>query len=376
MHPDNVFMDFNDIVKDPFNRLMADANKAGKIPIGYTCSYVPEVLLSVDKFTPMRMRAPGITSTEMADTYLSLVLCTYTRSILEFAMNDQYDYIQGWVFASSCDHMCRLYDNINYLTKPSFSHIIDLPRIKTTEALKWYTEELQILVDKLSSNFGIDMGEKAISDAIGKYNDLIKLILSIGGSRKNEKPLVTGTEFHSMVTAYLVSPKDMIRESILAFHKKLKDRNGIGDYRARLMVVGGELDNPGFTEIIESMGGLVVADRYCTGSMPGFRPIETGNDPLASIASHTFNNNLCPRMMKQFENRLSYILKIVEEYNVDGVIVESIKFCDLWGIEATLLVSELRQAGVPVLRIDREYHHTAVGQLRTRVQAFLETMEK
>ncbi len=376
MQPDNIFKKFNDIVNDPFNQLMAEAKNAGKIPIGYTCSYVPEVLLSVDNLTPVRMRAPGITSTEKADNYLSLVLCTYTRSLLEFAMNDRYDYIQGWVFASSCDHMSRLYDNIKYLIKPSFNHIIDLPRIQTTEALKWYTEELQVLMDKLSSQFGVDMGEKALSDAIGKYNDLIKLILSIGESRKDEKPLITGTEFHSMVTAYLVSPKDVIHESIKEVHKKLKVRNGIGDYRARLMVVGGELDNPGFTEMIESMGGLVVADRYCTGSMPGFKPIETNNDPLPSIAEHTFNNNLCSRMMKQFENRLSYILKIVEDYNVDGVIVESIKFCDLWGIEATLLVSELRQAGVPVLRLEREYHQTAEGQLRTRVQAFLESMKK
>ncbi len=376
MQPDNIFKKFNDLVNDPFNRLMVEAENAGKIPIGYTCSYIPEILLSVDKLIPVRMRAPGIRSTEMADNYLSLVLCTYTRSILEFAMDNRYDYIKGWVFASSCDHMCRLYDNINYLIKPSFSHILDLPRNKTMEALKWYTEELQVLVNKLSDQFEVDMGEEAISNAVGKYNDLINMILTIGESRKAEKPLITGTEFHSMITAYLVSPKDVIQGAIKEFQRKLQDRNGIGDYRARLMVVGGELDNPGFTELIESMGGLVVADRYCTGSLPGFRPIETGNDSLASIAAHTFNNNLCSRMMKQFENRLSYIQQVIEEYSVDGVIVESIKFCDLWGIEAALLVSELREAGVPVLRLEREYHQTAEGQLRTRVQAFLESMKK
>ena len=365
---------FNKIINDPDDSLIFEAKNSGQIPIGYTCSYIPEVLLSVDRLLPIRMRATGITSTEMADTYLSLVLCTYSRTLLECAMEGRYDYLEGWVFASSCDHMCRLCDNLNYLVKPSFNHIVDLPRIQSKEALLKYIRELQVLAGRLSSHFGIDMGDNALSEAIKRYNELIKLIISIGESRKECNPLTTGTEFHRLITAYLTSPRNMIVESIKEYHKSIKDRNGINNYRARLMITGGELDNPEYTEIIESVGGLVVADRYCTGSLPGLKAIPEGNDPLETIAEHTFFTNVCPRMLQHFDKRLSYILQIVEEYKVDGIVIETIKFCDLWGIESMLLVSELRKAEVPVLRLEKEYNQIGEGQLRTRIQAFIESM--
>jgi benzoyl-CoA reductase/2-hydroxyglutaryl-CoA dehydratase subunit BcrC/BadD/HgdB len=142
------------------------------------------------------------------------------------------------------------------------------------------------------------------------------------------------------------------------------------------MIVGGELDDPAYTGIIEAMGGRVVADRYCTGSFPGLESISENGKPLASIASHILGRNFCPRMMEDFVKRTDYIIDIAREYSVDGIIIQCIKFCDTWGVESSLLVSTLRDAGIPVLRLEREYRTGGEGQLRTRVQAFIESMKK
>jgi len=117
-----------------------------------------------------------------------------------------------------------------------------------------------------------------------------------------------------------------------------------------------------------------VADRFCTGSIPGLEPVTLSGDPLADMARHVFRKTMCPRMMEDFDRRVEKIIETVKEYRVDGVIIQIVKFCDIWGVESGPLVSALRDAGIPVLKLEREYRLSGEGQLRTRVQAFLESM--
>ena len=119
-----------------------------------------------------------------------------------------------------------------------------------------------------------------------------------------------------------------------------------------------------------------MADRYCTGSFPWLEEIPENGKPLESIARHILEKNRCPRMMEEFEGRVEYILKIARDYSADGIIIESIKFCDTWGVESGMLTTALRDSGIPVLRLEREYRTGGEGQIRTRVQAFIESMGK
>ena len=165
-------------------------------------------------------------------------------------------------------------------------------------------------------------------------------------------------------------------ERLREYRDSLQDRDGINDYRARLMIVGGQMDDPEFIRCIESTGALVVADRMCTGSLIGSDIIHTDNEPLYDIAAHYLRKTSCPRMMEDFRHRVATIVETAREYNVDGVIIHHIKFCDIWGIEGRVLSSRLRKFNIPVLCLDREYVMAGEGQMRTRVQAFLESMGK
>lgn len=367
--------EFEALLEVPQNDLVGRAVSDGRIPIGYSCSFVPEALLMADRLFPVRLHATGITGTEIADNYLSTFVCSYARSLLEYAFDDRYDLIRGWVFVPSCAHMQRLEDNFKYLKKPEFSHTIDVPRKVTPATINWMEEELHMLSNRLSSHFQVDMGPASVKRAIATWNEYAEVIRDIGELRKRPEPPLTGEEFHAMVMASLASPKDLILPKIKAFREEAGRREGISGCRARLLLVGGHLHDPEFIRVLESQGGLVVGDRFCTGSIPGLMPVEmNGGDPIRTLAEHVFKKTLCPRMMEDFDRRVQAVIDAVHEYRADGVVIEIIKFCDLWGVDSMPLVTELRQKGIPVLKLEREYRLGGEGQMRTRVQAFIESM--
>ncbi|MBP7739008.1 MAG: 2-hydroxyacyl-CoA dehydratase [Spirochaetes bacterium] len=367
---------FNDLLADPLNSLVEQAMSEGRVPMGYTCSYVPETLLSTGKLFPVRLRAPGIAGTELADTYMSNVICSYTKSLLESALSGAYDHLGGVVFTANCDHMRRLMDNLAYLRKPAFSHTLDVPHKRGGPALDWFMDELGALADKLSGHFGVRATGEDLSEAIRGRNAYARALRSIGDLRKHDPPLITGGEFHRIMIASQVTPKNLLLPLVEKFHVKAVERGGVGSFRARIMVAGGDLDDTFFIDTIESQGGLVVADRFCTGSLPGLDPVPETGDPLRAVAEHTLAKVLCPRMMEEFDERAAAIRETAREYRADGVVLQAIKFCDTWGVEGSTMTSELRSSGMPVLRLEREYRHGGEGQLRTRVQAFIESMGK
>ncbi|MBQ2567280.1 MAG: 2-hydroxyacyl-CoA dehydratase, partial [Clostridia bacterium] len=139
-------------------------------------------------------------------------------------------------------------------------------------------------------------------------------------------------------------------------------------------------DDIDMIKLIEESGALVVADRYCYGSLPGRLeiPLNDEEDVLTQICRHYMTSSQCPRQMnyKKVQSRKDYIAKIAKEYKADGIIFEQMKFCDPWAYERVTGSFDLREKfNYPVLTIDRPYTVGISGQLRTRVQAFVESVE-
>ena len=140
------------------------------------------------------------------------------------------------------------------------------------------------------------------------------------------------------------------------------------------------MDDYGFTELIEYCGAYVVADRYCFGSMPGRQPIPLNDyeDVVDQVCRHYLETNQCPRFMSQekVQERRDVVKKMVEDFNADGIIYEQTKFCDYWCYERAVASYVLHEElEIPTVALDREYSVQASGQLKTRVQAFVESLE-
>ena len=125
---------------------------------------------------------------------------------------------------------------------------------------------------------------------------------------------------------------------------------------------------------------MIVADRFCFGSTPGREVIELNDtdDVLTQICAHYLKTTQCPRYMSQekIQERRDTINRLATENGAEGIIYESMKFCDFWAFERALASHIMNEEyGWPVLSIDRPYMARSSGQLRTRLQAFVESLE-
>jgi benzoyl-CoA reductase/2-hydroxyglutaryl-CoA dehydratase subunit BcrC/BadD/HgdB len=370
---------FEDVITSSKNSLVQQAIEEGRVAIGYNCCMVPAPLLSVGKLFPVHLRAPEVQSTESADFYLSQFNCSYSRSILQAGLDGTYDWLGGLVFAASCVHTQRVEHNLKLLgvnagKENYLSYVIDTPRKVFPAGMYALEEDLRALGGALSEHYGVDTSDGAVTAAIKEYNEFNVVLKSIADLRLAAHPQITGTEWHTVVTACQAAPRDLLIKSLKALKKALDKRESFMEDVPRVMVMGSRFDNPAFTQLIEDQGCIVVADRYCFGSLPGLEPVPEDGNSYANLAHHFMEHSDCPRMIEMFDDRIEHMLDWVTEYKVDGVMLEVMKFCDLWGWEVIKLDTACEEAGIPTVRFEREYQLSGEGQMRTRAQAFVESV--
>lgn len=351
-----------------------EAAAQGLRRVAYFCSYIPEELLSVPGLYAYRMRAPNDISTEIADTYLGAFNCSYTRCLLEFLLAEDQERADGYVFAASCDHLRRMYDNFVYARQPAFHRILDLPHKSHTDAVAWYKRELAALRDALVVHFGVAAGTAELKRTIRECNHTRRMIAALDELRRRPAPPLSGADMQRILNVSSSLPKSIVNPALARLLAGLQDGEPVGPHRARVLLLGSNLDDPEYIAIIESVGALVVADLHCCGAHHYIHPVAEGSDPLLQIAARYLEKLPCPRMFAAYAQRFAAVVEAARRFDCHGVIVQTMKFCDCWGIEGNVFVNNLRQRGLRVLRLDREYTLGAVGQLRTRVQAFLESL--
>ena len=264
-----------------------------------------------------------------------------------------------------------------------FLSMLDVPFVDGEEELAHYKEQIQcFILDRLNNVYGIDTSEEALRKAIDAQNEINAIITEIGQMRKLDNPPITGYEFHVIQLVSQVCPIAEIKPYLQETLKEIKKRKPDPKpwYRTRIVVAGSEIDDPAFTKLIEECGAFVVADRYCWGSLPGREPItiEKGETALDAIARYYLMSSECPRFMNsdRSERRREYVRQLCREYNAAGVLYEQMKFCEFWSYERVLANHVFNEEfEIPCLGIEKEYTMSGAGQTRTRVQAFVESLE-
>ncbi len=378
---------FENLLQEANNDLVKQATNDGKLAIAYTCYHIPEVLLNLDNCFSVRLRAPRTGSMDIATYYMSSFLCGYSKAILERGIEGGYNFLSALIGSETCSEMNRTYEHFELLNlvpnDKFFVTFVDSPFKIEKHTVKHYANQLKVkILDKLHEVYGIDVSDDALRKAVEEHNEICRLITEIGEYRKEENPRITGYEFHVLCVATYCCPKYLIIDKLRETAEELKTRepDQKKNYRAKIVVVGSEMDDPDFTKLIEDSGALVVADRFCFGSMPGREEIilNDEDDVLTQIALHYMKTSQCPRYMshEKVQERRDYVKHLVDEYKADGVMYEQIKFCEYWGYERALASYVMSgDYGVPTAAVDRQYTASASGQLRTRVQAFVESLE-
>ena len=378
---------FENLLENADNELVEKAKADGKLAIGYTCFHIPEVLLNVGNCFSVRLRAPRTGSIDIATYYMSNYTCEYARALVERGIEGGYNFLDGLAGVDACSMMNRFYEHFELLKmneKPNFfvTHT-DMPYKVADYSVRHYTKQMRIrLLDIMEKNYGVDTSDKAIRKAVKEHNEICRIISEIGQMRKAENPVITGYEFHVLNLVTYTCPKYLILPYLRETLEELKHREPDEKpaFRARVAVVGSEIDDPSLTKLIEDCGALVVSDRYCFGSTPGREVIELNDDEpaLDQICRHYMEVSECARYIsdEKVAQRRQTADRLAREYNADGIIYEQMKFCDYWGFERALASHIMStEMGWPVLSIDRPYNARSSGQLRTRFQAFVESLE-
>lgn len=379
---------FENLLEDAHNELIKQAQADGQICLGYTCYHIPEVILNVDNCFSTRLRAPNTGSVDIATYYMSNYTCLYARAIVERAIEGGYNFLDAMIGVDACSMMNRSMEhfdmlNINADKDHFFVTHCDMPFKVTDYTIDEYVVQMQLhVLDRIHEEFGTDVSDKALRNAVKEHNQMCKIISEIGEMRKADNPPITGYEFHLINLVSYVCPTKLIlpylKETLAEIKKRKPDKEPW--YRARVAIVGSEIDDPTLTKLIEDCGAFVVSDRYCFGSTPGREEIPLNNDEpvLKQICRHYMEMSECARYIsdeKVLQRRVTSD-RLAKEYNAEGIIYEQMKYCDYWGFERALVSHVMAEDyGWPILSIDRLYNNGNSGQLRTRVQAFVESLE-
>ncbi len=368
-----VLENFEEITSTVLNPALKEWKDNGGRIIGYFCTHVPDELLTAAGVLPFRMRATGSTGTELSDADFSSINCTFPRHCFNMAMRHEFDFLDGIIIPNSCDHIRRIYDNWKRRLDTQFIHMFNLPKKTLEPQVQWYRDEVLILKEKLENHFGVKITEEKLRDAIKLHNETRRLLRELYELRKGDNPPVSGRQVLAAVVAGTAMPRDRYNRMLRELLDDLKGAEVIRDYRARLMIVGGILDDPGYIDILEDQGGLVVTDSLCFGTRLFWVDISEEGDPYEAIARYQVQQRpTCPRSYGDQPRRAKFIQDMIRDFRVDGVIGERLLFCDPWVVEHYMNGLDLKEVGVPFLKLDREYILSGTGQLRTRVQAFLE----
>lgn len=360
------------------NPLIHEWKQQGGQVVGYFCSMLPEELFMAAGLLPFRMRATGSVGTDSGDSYFTNNNCTFVRHCFSLALEGGYDFLDGVVVINSCDQIRRIYDNWIRKVDTPFVEIVALPRSSGPDQIKWFSEEFQRLKSRIEAHFGVEITSEALHEAIALMNETRKLQRELYDLRKRERPPITGAETLVVMVAGTALPKARYNELLRELLAELQGRDLGRDYRARLMVTGGILDDPSWIAAVEEVGGLVVTDGTCFGGRLMTGSVDaTASDPLEALARYYLADRpSCPRMIDTQVKRRDFTVEMARAFGCDGIIGEKMMFCDMWQVEQFMMTMDLREAEIPFLKLEREYITSGTGQLKTRVQAFIEAMGK
>ncbi|HRR46065.1 MAG TPA: 2-hydroxyacyl-CoA dehydratase family protein [Syntrophales bacterium] len=365
-------------------------SETGKRSVGYVCSYTPEEIIVAAGANPLRLF--GVTGElTRVDAHLQSYCCSLVRCILESGLKGDTDCLAGVVFPHTCDSMQRLSDLWRLNVTTGFHLDAVLPVKLTTEsAREYYFDVLRRFREDMERESGVEITPGDLWKAYELMGQVRSLLFRIYALRCAEPKLLSGDDLLTIVKASMIMDRRqaaaMLGEIAAALSRETQEVTafpGTGKDRKRLLMVGGVCNHPRLHGLIEAAGGVVVWDDLCTGARY-FQDTadktqgdtrETAareGEPLRVIAESYLQRAVCPAKHAGLTSRAERIVSLVRDKGARGVIFLHLKFCDPHAFDYPYLKTALDREKIPHLMLEIEDPLPAEGQLRTRLEAFME----
>ena len=344
--------------------------------IGYFCSYTPEEIIHAAGALPMRILGTR-ESISMADSHLQSYCCSLVRGGLEDAMRGSLRFLDGSVFPHTCDSIQRLSDIWRLNGKISHHFDLVLPvKLNTQSSMEYFTQVYQKFKNELAAALQVNITDEKLGESIRLYNDIRSMFMKLYQMRSSNPDLVSGNELHAIIMGSMIHDRLEFRNLLNGYLARLLEKKDSSpSKRKRIMLTGGICTHPDIYSCIEESGGVVAWDDLCTGRRFFEGQTELGEDLIQSIADRYIERINCPAKHSSPRRRGEEILRSVDEQRIDGVIFLILKFCDPHSFDYPYIKSMLDSRGVPTLLLEIEEKLPPEGQLRTRIETFIQVIE-
>lgn len=386
---DNTHIEDFHLDMSSFQNAMADAEHAfqtksagKKAYVAYTCSYTPLEVLAAANVSYMRLLHQGTPEELVAgETVTQSMLCDIVKSFMGGFIKEKPEYtaIDKVYTFYTCGCMKAAVEAINELYVPAA--IFNLSRNRNDKSAKEYlASEVLAFKKDLEGLTGETITEEQLREAVNDYNLARKAMREIAEYRKKNNPLIQSSEYQQLIYGYFTMPVKTFLNELQKIKAQLENAKALPQpekKKLRLMLAGGIVaqgDNK-VTGIIENLGASIVVEDNCTGMKPLSFDIPDDEDIYENIAEGYLGKAPCSRMFPK-EDMLQYSLQLAREYDVDGVVLYYLKFCPCYSMIEKMYTEIFKEQQIPLLIISGDYSVGDEGQVKTRLEAFIELIQQ
>ena len=360
----------------PESTVVKDWKARGKRVIGYVGPGVPEEMIHAAKMLPLRVSCDNQpVPTDKVDAYLMPGVSTFARSVFQTVLDDKWDFLDGAVTSVTNEGSRRMHDNwLAYKPRP-YMDALYLPLKQTEHAVDMYLADLEDWRNRISEFRGARIVDRDLRRSIEVYNRGRELMQRLYELRKGERPPVTGAETLEVIKAATRLPREQFNQLLDQLLDEIKRTGREIKKRKRLMIVGSQLENSTWIEAIEKLDAVVVTDELEAGTRYFWGTVDTKLPPMEALARYYISGRPPGARIWPAGKRFEHIFNMAGQYKVDGVISEILRYDGEYGHDKLFLDKEMKERGIPILELDVEYGESGSGQMRTRVEAFLEMVQ-
>jgi benzoyl-CoA reductase/2-hydroxyglutaryl-CoA dehydratase subunit BcrC/BadD/HgdB len=366
------------------------AKENGKKVIGYMCMFAPTELILAADAIPVRVNSGWYDAAKLGDRIVPVEVCPIIRSTIGAKMIGLSPYLElsdALISVLTCDGMTKLSEILSDY-KPVWT--MPLPRIKdSAQATRFWREELLALKGQIETLTGNKITRKKLKSAIELTQKATKAFRRLQEIRKGA-PVIMGRDAMLVNQTYMWDDITRWTEKTEALCDELEKRAQQKIYACppdtpRVMITGTPMiwpDNWKVPTLIEEAKpqGVLIADELCSGERLLYDPVGVDewsmDDMFKAISERYLMASTCPCFTSEDgnEDRINWLLTKVKDWNINGVIYYVVRGCMLYAMEYTRVKRVLDHLNIPVYYLDTEYTREDVGQLKTRVEAFLEML--
>lgn len=360
---------------------MKELKESGQRIVGAYCSFIPTELVEAAGGTVVSLCASSEEPIPAAEADLPRNLCPLIKASYGFGLTDTCPYFYFCDFIvgeTTCDGKTKMFELMDQL---KHTYVMQLPSRRDENALNAWEIEIRNLWKKLEDFYGITITEEDVRRAIELKNREREVMLRFLELGKLNPAPISGYEMGSRLDSLGFDPDiehrcRMIEERTEEVLRNWEENfKGKPSTRPRILVTG--CPNSGIREKtirrIEELGADVVAFDSCNGTREKIEKVDTTMPVTRALAKKYLNINCS--VMSPNQSRMDYIQEMIRDYQVDGVLELVLQSCHTYAIEAYYVKKAAAEMGVPYLNIETDYSTADSGQINTRLEAFLETIE-